>query len=96
MTVESPEEVAVELPLTVDVADVAWELGLSAQTLHRAINEGSFPAVRVRGCVRVPRGVSALMVKTALEKWRLVDSAEFCAPSAPLSPSQPLNGGEQP
>lgn len=92
MTVESPEEPAVKQPLTVDVADIARELGLSPATVHRAINEGTFPAVRVKGCVRVPREVGQLMVATALAKWRLVDSAEFCAPAS-VDPTPPLDGG---
>lgn len=58
------------------VADTAALLGMSEVTLYRAIHDGQFPAVKVRGRYVVPARIIDEMESAALA-GRLVDSAEF-------------------
>jgi excisionase family DNA binding protein len=58
------------------VADTAALLGMSEVTLYRAIHDGQFPAVKVRGRYVVPARVIDEMESAALA-GRLVDAAEF-------------------
>ena len=52
----SPEEIlGVErLPLTLTVAQAAKLVGVSRPTMYRAIEEGEFPHLKVRGRLMVP------------------------------------------
>jgi excisionase family DNA binding protein len=57
------------------VAEVAELLGLSDPTVYRAIREGEFPAIRVRGRYVIPAKAIDQMESTALIAG-LVDSAD--------------------
>jgi excisionase family DNA binding protein len=59
------------------VAEVADLFGMSDMTLYRAINEGQFPAVRVRGRLFVPAKAIESMVESAVGSGALVDAAAW-------------------
>jgi excisionase family DNA binding protein len=50
----STASVGAEAPRFYSVAQVAQMLGMSTMTVYRAIRDGEFPAVRVRGRLIVP------------------------------------------
>jgi excisionase family DNA binding protein len=50
----STASVGAEAPCFYSVAQVAQMLGMSTMTVYRAIRDGEFPAVRVRGRLIVP------------------------------------------
>ena len=61
------------------VAEVADLFGMSDMTLYRAINEGQFPAVRVRGRLFVPAKAIESMVESAVGTGAVVDAAAWIA-----------------
>lgn len=63
-----------------NVAEAAQLLGLSGPTLYRAIREGEFPAIKVRGRYVVPAMAIDQMEASALSLG-LVTSAEHTARS---------------
>ena len=64
------------------VAEAARLFGMSEMTLYRAIHDGQFPAVRIRGRLIVPAKAIEAMVEAALEDNRLVDAADWVPGSA--------------
>lgn len=56
MPVQTPEETLglEKLPPTLTPKQVAAVLGISKQTVYRAVDSGEFPSIIVRGSVRVP------------------------------------------
>lgn len=52
-------------------------LGMSAMTVYRAISDGDFPAVRVRGRLIVPAKAVEAMADAAVAKHTMVDAAGF-------------------
>jgi excisionase family DNA binding protein len=64
------------------VAETAEIFGMSDQTLYRAINDGQFPAVRVRGRLFVPAKVVDALAKAALQSGGLIDAADWTAGDA--------------
>jgi predicted DNA-binding transcriptional regulator AlpA len=51
--------------------------GMSAMTLYRAIHDGDFPAVRIRGRLIVPAKAVEAMAEAAVADHTLVDAAGF-------------------
>lgn len=60
-----------------DVAEVAAIIGISKPSLYRIINEGGFPAVRIRGRVFVPRRAIEEMTESAVAGQTVVDAADW-------------------
>ncbi len=63
------------------VSETAGMLRTSAITMYRAINDGEFPAVRVRGRLIIPAKVIDALIEAAVESRSLVDAADWVAPS---------------
>ena len=59
------------------VAEVAELFGLSAMTVYRAIADGEFPAVKIRGRFIVPAKAVRQMIEAATTNGSLVDSADW-------------------
>jgi excisionase family DNA binding protein len=59
------------------VPETAEILGMSEVTLYRAIREGQFPAVKVRGRYVVPSRALEDMESAAITSGAVVDAAEF-------------------
>lgn len=57
------------------VGETAAMLRTSAITVYRAINDGEFPAVRLRGRLIVPARVIDDLVEAALNTGALIDTA---------------------
>lgn len=80
-TAEIPEQQqtlsrrAVDGPSFYSVAEVAQILGTSSVTLYRAIRDGDFPAIRVRGRVIVPARALEAMADVAVTEHTVVDSS---------------------
>lgn len=64
-------------PQFYSVAAAARMFGISAMTLYRAISEGQFPAVRIRGRLIVPAKAVEAMSEAALSEQCAVDSANW-------------------
>ena len=62
------------------VAEGARLLGLSEMTLYRAISEGQFPAVRIRGRLIIPAKAIDDMTATAVDARGVVDAARWVEP----------------
>lgn len=56
--------------------------GVSEQTIHRAIDAGEFPAIRIRNRKIVPAAAVDEMVEAALAANGAVDAADWVAPKA--------------
>ncbi|OLZ50192.1 helix-turn-helix domain-containing protein [Amycolatopsis keratiniphila] len=66
-----------EKPRFYSVTEAATILRMSPMTLYRAIDSGSFPAIRIRGRLVVPARAIDKMENTALFRDEAVDAAEF-------------------
>lgn len=66
-----------EVPRFYSVGQVAAMLGMSAMTLYRAIADGQFPAIRVRGRLIVPARAVEAMAEAAVVEHTVVDAAGF-------------------
>lgn len=64
-----------EAPRFYSVAEVARMLGTSPVTLYRAIREGEFPAVRIRGRLIVPAKAIEAMADLAVTEQTTVDAS---------------------
>jgi excisionase family DNA binding protein len=64
-------------PTFYSIAATARMLGMSQMTLRRAIQDGQFPAVRIRGRVIVPAKAIDAMTDSAIEGSRLIDAASL-------------------
>ena len=62
-------------PRFYSVAQVAAMFGISPMTLYRAINDGQFPAVRIRGRLIVPAQAVEAMAEAAVAEHGVVDAA---------------------
>lgn len=62
-------------PRFYSVAQVARLLGMSPMTVYRAISEGQFPAVRIRGRLIVPARALEAMAEIATSENTVVDAA---------------------
>jgi excisionase family DNA binding protein len=70
-------EASGESPRFYSVAATARMLGTSEMTLYRAIKDGEFPALKIRGRVVVPARALEVMSDTAVAESRAVDVAEW-------------------
>jgi excisionase family DNA binding protein len=62
-------------PRFYSVAQVAAMFGISPMTLYRAISDGQFPAVRIRGRLIVPAQAVEAMAEAAVAEQGIVDAA---------------------
>lgn len=76
-TNESPVLADAPLPRFYSVTEAALILKMSPVTLYRAIREGGFPAVRVRGRVSVPAQAIKVMEEVAVAQRTVVDAANW-------------------
>jgi excisionase family DNA binding protein len=65
--------------LAVTIAEAAEQLGVSYQTLWRAIREGEFPGIKIRGRILVPIKAIELLMESVTQSGQLVDVAEWTA-----------------
>jgi excisionase family DNA binding protein len=59
------------------VTQAASLIGLSSMSLYRAIREGTFPAVRIRGRLFVPAKAIEAMIDAAVSSGSVVDSSNW-------------------
>ena len=64
-------------PTFYSVPDAAKLIGTSPVTLYRAIRDGEFPALRVRGRLIIPARVLDEMVSAAVSQQAVVDVAAW-------------------
>ncbi|PSL08186.1 excisionase family DNA binding protein [Haloactinopolyspora alba] len=64
------------------VAEVARMFGMSTMTVYRAIADGEFPAVKIRGRLIVPAKALDAMVDAATSTQAAVDAADYVIPSS--------------
>jgi excisionase family DNA binding protein len=69
------------------VTEAAQIFGMNEMTLYRAIRDGQFPAVRIRGRLIIPAKAIDSIIDAAVERGRLVDASEWVA--ADERPSEP-------
>jgi excisionase family DNA binding protein len=62
-------------PLFYSVPEAATLVRTSAVTLYRAIREGEFPAMRIRGRLVVPARAIEAMIDAAIDEHTVVDTA---------------------
>jgi excisionase family DNA binding protein len=71
-----------ERPRFYSVAEVARMFGMSKVTVYRAIADGDFPAVKIRGRLIVPAQAVDAMVEAAVSAQSVVDVAAWSAEGA--------------
>lgn len=64
-----------EMPRFYSVAQVAQMLGMSTMTVYRAIRDGEFPAVRIRGRLIVPAKAVEAMAEVAVADRTIVGAS---------------------
>ncbi len=74
----------VEGPRFYSVAQVARMFGTAPVTLYRAIREGEFPAVRIRGRLIVPARAVEAMAEAAVAEQTVVNPASWVSREAVL------------
>lgn len=74
----------VDAPRFYSVTQVAAMLGMSTMTLYRAISQGQFPAIRIRGRLIVPAKAVEAMADTALAEHTVVDASGFVSGAVAL------------
>src|SRR6266568_4779562 len=72
------------------VADAAELLGMCDMTLYRAIRDGQFPAVRIRGRLIIPARAIEAIAAAAVEAGALVDAAGWVAADPPKPEPPPV------
>ena len=70
-------------PTFYSVAETAQMLGMSEMTLYRAIHDGEFPAIRIRGRLIIPARAIEAMIDAAVEGG-LVDAADWVDDDPPF------------
>jgi excisionase family DNA binding protein len=70
----------VSVPRFLTVGQAAKLLGVSAMTIYRAVDEGTFPAIRTRGRISIPAKAIEAMEEVSVSEMRAVDSSEFTLP----------------
>lgn len=71
----SPQPAKLAMP----VKEAAEMIGVSYMTLWRAIKEGEFPGVKLRGRILVPVKAVELLFQSAVDSGGLVDAPEWTA-----------------
>jgi len=59
------------------VGEVAAIFGLSSMTVYRAIQDGDFPGLKIRGRILVPAHAVEAMIQAASSDGPLVDAASW-------------------
>ncbi len=62
-------------PLFYNVPEAAKLVRTSKVTLYRAIREGAFPAMRIRGRLVVPARAIEAMIDAAIDEHAVIDAA---------------------
>lgn len=77
--------------VSVDIREAAEMIGVSYNTLWRAIRDDQFPAVRIRDRIIVPLQAINMLLDAACASGELVDAAGWTANwiSSPAEPSNP-------
>jgi excisionase family DNA binding protein len=75
-------------PTFYSVAETAQMFGMSEMTLYRAIHDGEFPAIRIRGRLIIPARAIEAMIDAAVEGG-LVDAADWVDDDPPFLESPP-------
>jgi excisionase family DNA binding protein len=70
-----------EPPRFYSVDRTAQILGISKMTVYRAINDGTFPAIRIRNRFAVPAKAIDDMEASAIKTRSVVDSADWVDPT---------------
>ncbi|NWF28003.1 helix-turn-helix domain-containing protein [Streptomyces sp. PKU-EA00015] len=65
--------------LAVTIAEAADQLSVSYQTLWRAIRDGEFPGIKIRGRILVPIKAIELLLESVTTSGQLVDVADWTA-----------------
>ncbi|MFF3247394.1 helix-turn-helix domain-containing protein [Streptomyces sp. NPDC002870] len=65
--------------LAVTIAEAADQLGVSYQTLWRAIRDGEFPGIKIRGRILVPIKAIERLMDAVSDSGQLVDVADWTA-----------------
>ncbi|NEE01213.1 helix-turn-helix domain-containing protein [Phytoactinopolyspora halotolerans] len=79
-----PVQVGDERRRWYSVAEVAQMFGMSPMTLYRAISDGEFPAVRIRGRLIVPAKALEAMENDATQLQALVDAGDYVSSAKAL------------
>ncbi|GAA1858205.1 hypothetical protein GCM10009836_42990 [Pseudonocardia ailaonensis] len=69
-------------PAFYSVAATARMLGASEMTIYRAVQDGEFPALRIRGRIVIPARAPEALTEEAVSSRRVVDVAEWTAAAA--------------
>lgn len=77
MSQSSETAVPPPLPRFYSVAEVARMFGMSSMTVYRAIADGHFPAVRVRGRLTIPARAIEGMAEAAVAEQTVVDASRW-------------------
>lgn len=64
-------------PRFYSVAATARMLGASEMTLYRAIKDGEFPALKIRGRIVVPARALEVLAESAVNESKAIDVAEW-------------------
>ena len=75
--------------LAIDIAEAAEMIGVSYNTLWRAIQADEFPAVRIRGRILVPRKAIKMLFDAACASGELIDAAAWTANWTGEAPNVP-------
>ena len=70
-------------PTFYSVAETAQMFGMSEMTLYRAIHDGEFPAIRIRGRLIIPARAIEAMIDAAVEGG-FVDAADWVDDDPPF------------
>ncbi|MFE5890479.1 helix-turn-helix domain-containing protein [Streptomyces sp. NPDC056462] len=65
--------------LAITIAEAAEQLGVSYQTLWRAIRDGEFPGLKIRGRILVPIRAIELLMESVTHSGQVVDVADWTA-----------------
>jgi excisionase family DNA binding protein len=63
--------------MSIDISEAAEMIGVSYNTLWRAIHDGQFPGVRIRDRILVPRRAIEMLFDAACNSGELVDAATW-------------------
>ncbi|GGX16594.1 helix-turn-helix domain-containing protein [Streptomyces chartreusis] len=65
--------------LAITIDEAAEQLSVSYQTLWRAIRDGEFPGIKIRGRILVPIRAIELLMESVTRSGQLVDAADWTA-----------------
>lgn len=65
--------------LAITIGEAAEQLSVSYQTLWRAIRDGEFPGIKIRGRILVPAKAVERLMDAVTDSGQLVDVADWTA-----------------